>query len=266
MKRLLTILLLLPCLVRGNITFVSSTAAGGGLNPTSVNVTVNTTSAQFIVVAVKDFQGVTAGTVSDNQGNTYTLDTSVNDGATTRLRIYHAYVTTADASTVITYSTGANVSFCTISASLFNGVAASNPVDVKAGTGASSGTSGTAGSITPSVPGCLIFNSAVIQGAAAQSAAPTLQTPTSFTRINPITFANNSHFASADAYWIQNSATATNQQWNWAVTFRNTIVQVAIKPASYTPPPSQSGGIMLWWYGLKMKNHENTIDIRRWYT
>lgn len=234
--------LLILCLLLANAKVMAAITYLGvqvGAGLTLATVTVNTTSTQFLMATETDFQAIAAGTLYDNQGNTYTLDRTDNDGSVARYRTYHAYVLFPNAATVISYSITATA-YVTLAVSSWNGVALTNPVDATAGQGLSAAVSGTPGSVTPSMNGCLIYTAVN----ARNSGSPTIAG--GYTTIVSRPFINVTQFATGVAYLIQTTAAAANQTWNYTTSTSSALGQVVIRPDNTS---TGSGAMMMWFFG-----------------
>lgn len=188
----------------GGFSFVTHTFANSFANPVSTSA-IDTTGATLIVVGIVQNNGFTAGSVSDNKGNTYTGLFANVGGSSTFSQLF--YCTSP--------SVGAGHTFKCDNSSSF--IAASISVQVwQGGTGTFDvqnhntgfGTSLQTGSVTPSVNNSLIVTSINVDGSPSS-----ITQPTSFTM-------SDSDVVSVEpggmAYFVQGTAAPINPTWTWA--------------------------------------------------
>lgn len=167
------------------------------------NATISTVGDSLEVACTAGDQGQGSGqTVSDNRGNTWTRSNRVVIGGT-QIELWSALVTSANASTTITYSGN----FHYIAVASFANTATSSVTDGSAtGATAAFSTSIQPGSITPSQA-----NGLLISCVGGDPAAGSLSVNGGFTITD---FKFNSNVIGALGYLVQTTATAANPTWS----------------------------------------------------
>lgn len=219
-----------------NITFINGT--GNKVASTPATVTTNamsTVGANFISVIVHDLGTVVAGTLTDNQGNTWVLDTSVVM-TSARTRMYSCFSPTTSATHTFTYAT-ALTSAPNINVRAFSGVGARS---VRSAAALALASSGQPGSVTPGGNGSVLLWSVHATGSLATPGAPTM-TGNGYSNVSTSAFASNSSFACGSAYLIQGTAAASNPTATYAGSFPSVQILYSLTPVSYTPANSTKG-------------------------
>jgi hypothetical protein len=217
------------------IAHVATTSAGStggnGVTSSAIDTTdaVTGKEANLIVVSASWFNSVSIS-VTDSQSNTWTPLTqrAGTGGSTTRL--YYCASPTVNANHTFTI-TGAS-SFPTIGVVAVSGAAAA-PFDRENGLGA--GTNGSSiqpGSITPSVPGCLVITSVCNGGSNI-----TINGGYTASTINNLV---SNHFGGGIARLIQTAPTATNPTWSWTTSGVRASAIASFKPLTGDHGPSVS--------------------------
>jgi hypothetical protein len=184
---------------------VSHTSYIAGVNGGGATPSINTTGANFIVVAVSSYTTGPAATLSDNKSNTWTPLTlhSVTGGG--QIQLYYSYNPTVGAGHTFSLAgTGIDGS---LAVAAFSGVAAS-PFDVQNGATytPAAGTYST-GSITPTVNNELLI-AAIADGSGAADSINS-----AFNMIEQQYFVNSANFGVALAFRILGTAAAINPNW-----------------------------------------------------
>jgi hypothetical protein len=112
------------CSVVGSSILDSNDATG------SVSISNN----DLVVVTVSELISVTATTVSDNLGNTYTATNAGNDGGSPTQRSYYSLVDHAGTLTTVTVAATASAHDFAITADVYEGPFAASPLDINLAT------------------------------------------------------------------------------------------------------------------------------------
>lgn len=200
-------------------SLISSTQAGSTNGGVSVTTTgINTTGANLLVAVISYF-GVTAPTVSDSQGNVWTvIDTRTNTSR--NVRILYTFAPTTNASQTVTASLAA--SFPGVVFAAFSG-AATAPLDQVTGT-----TTNVSGNITPTQA-----NELVISGYA--SDIMTVPSVTGVTLLGSLAEVTSQSIAVGMGYTIQTAATLVGATWSAGANAASNI-------CSFKAAASASGG------------------------
>ena len=233
----LAAVLLMAVRASATISVVVSTSITATAGTTS-NVTTpsaNTTGSGALVVFLEDFQGTVTGTLTDNQGNTWTLAGSATytDAVTCRLRCYICMNPTTNAAHTFNYTSGA-ASYPTM---YVFGLSGTSGRDVQNGAGLAAATSGQPGSITPTSDSALVFCAAI----AAAGSAPTISSP--YSVLGSTSFLNGVRFATMVASNTQTTATATNPTVTYSTSTVSAVMIIAFKNIV---PTATSRGLMTW--------------------
>jgi hypothetical protein len=211
------------------IALVSNVTIPGG--PTGgTSVSINTTGATLIVIAVSQEDDVTFIAPTDNKGNTYTGLTLRQAGAgpgrnNAGARLWYRAAPTVGAGH--TFTSTASYSACAVMA--FSGTATVSPFDVENG-GTSNSSPVGPGSITPTSN-----NAVVVTGLSFADASATIDA--GFTITNTVPFGSANNYANAGAYLIQTTAAAANPGWTTGGNGGAAVIaafKVAGAPASIT--------------------------------
>jgi hypothetical protein len=208
-SRLVAILMLCAAApLFGAISLVAHTSAVTA-NGTNVTTTaINTTGANFIVVAAS--ASANTGTVTDSNGNTWTALTQYGpSGHGAGMRLFYCYNPTVSSAQTFTFS-DTTIDYPTIAVAAWSGAAAS-PFDAQNGSTAASG-AGTyeTGSITPSANGELLIS------AIGESSTSPDTIDSSFTVIehqNHLGDGSLAGFGISLGYLVQATAASVNPSW-----------------------------------------------------
>lgn len=217
--------LILP--VECAIALVNSSTASSGGAAISGGGSMDTSGANFIVVAVAEF-GTTPSIVSDNKGNgNYTNLASFGDAGSYRCHIAYKYNASVGAGH--TFSTD-QANFPAIVILACSGVqSASDPYDTTAGTAgaktADSGATAVAGSLTATAASSLYFTVFVNSQTSTGSTTPSGFSVTGFTNHN---VANALECAAA----YQISSSALNPSWTHGASGAFAASQAIFAPSS----------------------------------
>lgn len=189
-------------------TLVASGASVGTAS-SPIQVTIDSTGANFIAVHVSQYNGVTIGTLTENKGNgAPTGLTAKTASSAPYSRIYYWAVPTVGSGHTFTFDTGGLV-LGEIAVQAWSGANAS-PFDVE--NGATSDTLGTAsflqtGSVNPSQN-----NSLIITGFSANPGT-SISINGGYTITANVDGVGGVNIAGAMAYLVQGTAAATNPTW-----------------------------------------------------
>jgi hypothetical protein len=192
----------------GTINLVAHTSA---VTPNGISVTtsaMNTTGANFIVVAASSTANI--GTLTDSNSNTWTTLTQYGpSGHGAGMRLFYSFNPIVSPAQTFTFS-GTTPGYPTIAVAAWSGVAAS-PFDAQNGSSAASG-AGTyqTGSITPSANGELLIS------AIGESSTSPDTIDSSFTVIehqNQWGGGSLAGFGISLAYLVQGTAASVNPSW-----------------------------------------------------
>lgn len=136
-------------------------SSNGNGNPKATSFTVQwpnlSKSGNCSIVAVTYSDAVSVSSVTDDQSNTYVLGKTQDDATNGQaVSIYYALNIAASTRVITTNFSGAGATFVKMMASEFNNIATTSASDGSNGH-AASGTSVTAGSVTPGTSGDLVF-------------------------------------------------------------------------------------------------------------
>lgn len=204
------------------ITHITSIGAAQGASGGTTSA-INTTGANLIIISIASYAPVINPTVVDNKSNTYTALTATIQGSSLRHLLYYTVGSiTVGTGHTITVSSGTGSIYNCIVAHAFSGVA---------GYHSQSNTGGTtsplsAGSVTPSSNGALIFT------ALGNETAATNTIPVGFTSGLDIPYGSGVNFGTTTAYLIQPTAAAINPQWSWTGTHAAAVASVAVFTAT----------------------------------
>lgn len=199
-------------------TLVAHTAAAG-LNAPVTTAGINTTGANFLVVAMTFLN---APTLTDSKGNTWTgLTTKTGGAAKTRL-FYCANPTVGSGHTFSAADGG--VIAAVVSVQAWSG-ANSTPFDVENGATGATISSLASGSVTPSVN-----NSLLVVGLETDSVSTSVGINSSFTISDSTNYAPGNNFGGHMAYFVQGTAGSINPTWSWTTNTNAAAVIASFKP------------------------------------
>ncbi len=189
-----------------NIEFVAGTTAGSTNDGASVTTAaIDSTGANFLVVAVADYGAVSPGTVTDSKGNTWSILTSYTElSDSDRICLFYSKPTSVGSGHTASYAAG-GVGYPSVGFAAFKNVGAA-PFDKQVGaTGSSPAPAG--GWITPASDNSLII-------AAQINLAATDAVGSGFSMVAaPIPLLAAQHYGLGMAYLIQTAASAVNPVW-----------------------------------------------------
>lgn len=185
------------------IAFIVGAAAASTNDNSATTSGVDTTGANFLIIAHADFS--TRATESDSKGNTYTDLTAQNVSGSRGTQLHYCENPTVGSAHTATAS--ATTSYPAVAFGAFSGVATSSSFDQQNGaTFVGAGNSDiSTGSVTPSEA-----NEVVITAVTHSSTGATI--PSGYTQIGQVAASANA-VGLALAYQIQTTATATNPNW-----------------------------------------------------
>lgn len=198
----------------GGIALIAHTGSASGDTSSVTTSAINTTGANFLVVAVSNFASASAATVTDSKGNTWTPLTTQVTPSSQRMLLYYSVPTSAGAGHTFT-ATG-TVDFPAICVQAFS-VVNTSPFESESGDKTDSSTTHTSlqpGSLTPSMNGSLIITG--LASFPASFPPPPQSIDSGFTITDDIPSANAVNFGCALAYLIQGTAGAVNPTWTTA--------------------------------------------------
>lgn len=175
-----------------------SNCGGGGPNSATCAAAINTTGANFIVASVSAGVSVIP-TFADLKSNTWHVLNTNTQGSLTNIVFYCSPCMVGTSHNFTETDSGGFGSFCVIA---FSGAAAS-PFDLQ---GTNVGNNVTS-SITPSVPGALVFSGFIPLNISVSSVA------SPFVITDNIPFTGGNNFGSACAFVIQTVAIAAQATW-----------------------------------------------------
>ena len=196
-----------------------------------------------IIVGVKSYDTGTFS-VTDDKSNSYgSPRVSVVDNNSAYVAIYVALNVTAGTRTISFHQTSVNADFAEVTVSEFYNVATSSAVDTSHcnGNTGSSGTSITAGSITPSVSGDLLWQYAVNTGGGGSSPNPVSSFAAGSQSAIPWQLLGTSlHDGNAVQAGVYNTTAAINPTFSSGSSEEWTSCVVALKAASAGSAPTNS--------------------------
>jgi hypothetical protein len=188
---------------------VAHAVQAGAAAANTVTPAINTTGADLFVLLWSTYDpGGAPGTVSDSQGNAWTVIDSVLNGVN---RTTLAYVHNPTTSAAHTFTLSGNS--CPIEVQAWSGsVVAGTSLDQHSAIGSSGGSAFTATPITPSQPNCLIISGAGFACNVTPSTGP--PTPNqSFVLGDSNTYTSNVSYGGAIASLQQTVAAPVNPTW-----------------------------------------------------
>lgn len=185
---------------------------------------LDTTGADFLVVNVGSDQGVTV-TMSDSKGNTWaTAVGPTTAGFSAISTIFYSRPTSVGSGHTVTVTcSGGSPS---IDVMAWSGSTAS-PLDQTNKADGGGNTTLQAGSITPTVDGCLI-----VAGCGREDTTGAMTINLSYTIADQQVQANSQHRGSAIAYLVQGTAAASNPTWTDTAAGIDGATIAAFKPAA----------------------------------
>jgi hypothetical protein len=190
-----------------SISLVAHAVAGSSDNNDVTTPGINTTGANFLVIAVGSFATGAVPIVSDSKSNSWTQLTNYQSG-NIRITMFWSSPTTVGAAHTFT-ANGTSI-FPSICVAAFSGATAS-PFDTQTGNnGGSSITSIQPGSLTPAGS-----NELIITALGQELSAGTFSVDSGFTITDQIGWSSGNYFGTGLAYLVQGSAAAENPTWSW---------------------------------------------------
>jgi len=189
--------------------FIASAQASGQLGPITTSV-IDTTGADLLIVGVSQYEAPGSVTITDNKSNTWT-GLTIPAGGTTEGRIWYCKPTTVGSG----HTVSANVAggfYGGITFAAFSGSHVT-PFDVQAGNGNNAGTAASAGSLTPSVNGCLVISNVSNHVTAAGMPDLTIASGGSGFILLPMVVSTPTSFPQRMAYLVQSTLAAVNPVW-----------------------------------------------------
>jgi hypothetical protein len=231
----LLLLLALAFQASGAVTLIAHTGIGGR-SPVTTGA-INTTGASLLVVTLNGYGTVdpATATVSDSKGNTWiacTSQTRSPSGSVTNTVIFYAWAPTVGASHTVTVNVN---DYLGVTFTAFAGIrTSSNPLGATQNGAlitATAVTTMSAGSVTPSQAGTLVF-----ANLGTGDGTSTFTIGGGFTVIDQVPWVSGTNESNASAYLVQGVASAVNPVWNWST------ANVATATIAYfIPAPSASG-------------------------
>jgi hypothetical protein len=205
-------------------TLIYSGSAGAA---SSANVTGNTVGANLCVAALGYWgNGVGPGTVTDDEGNTWTALTEyTNSNEASDVRLFYSQGLVTSSAHTFT-STAATAS---ISVECWSGARAS-PLDQSTGSGSDAVTTKAPGSLTPSEDGALVISALGVYASPATGYAAT----GGFTVTG--TAWNASWNGGAIGHLVQTTAAAANPTWSWGGANGHAAVALAVFLPAFESP------------------------------
>lgn len=201
-------------------TLVTNGLAGATVAP---SVTVNTTGASIVYVAVSQFNGITIGTLTDSKSNTWIGLTARIGPAEAYNRIFYCAPCTVGSGHVFTWDNGTSI-FGALAIQAWSGSNVS-PFDVQNGAVAAAGVKPIQpGSVTPSQNNSLIITSVDPTGA---TTAASYTVDSGFTITDSIN-AQPGIEGLAMGYLVQSTAGAVNPSWSWTGTSNDSAATIAV--------------------------------------
>lgn len=197
-----------------------------GANSGATTAGINTTTADFIVIAVTGY-GASSWTVTDSQSNTWTAGTKYDATAQNpSVQLYYCTNPTTNASHTFTLS-GSAV-YGRINAAAFSGVAATSPLETaNSGTATVASGSISSGSVTPSLNNSLL----IAAGGFGSATGPGFNGTPAFTALDESTGLGGSDYSTGFAYYVQATAASISSGWAWGAGSGDTVASItAFKP------------------------------------
>lgn len=189
------------------IVFVNGVATAS-INGTDVTSgSINSTGANFLIVAVADFGSGATGTVTDSKSNLgWTPLTAYNTAGDARIHLYYCVPTSVGSGHTVSY-TG------TLPAIAFAAFSNVNAIPFDSEVGATGSTSNpVGGSITPSAAGALVIS------ATANLGNNTGSVDSGFAIVGSYLGVSGNNYSLGMAYLIQTIAATVNPTWTVSVT------------------------------------------------
>jgi hypothetical protein len=210
----------------GLINHSVATSSAGPVSP-AVTPAIDTSGATLLVLTVSDLDhDSTTDNVTDNFGNTWHhLGNSSRPGGHANAAIWYAWDHGGIPLVVgVGHTVTATGRFCSIELTAWSGIKnVIDPLD-RQSTGAAHGTTAQPGSITPSADGCLVVTAAGFSGSGSYNI------DSGYTITDQKNFLAAVNTGSAQAYFLQGSAAATNPNWS-----TGTATDIACAIASFLP-------------------------------
>lgn len=198
---------------------------------------IDTTGCDLLIIAVPQWPGVGAVTVSDSKGNTWTALTTYTDpGSDKQIRSYYCAAPTVGSGHTFTVAQGS--CYSSIGVLGFSGAHAT-PADGQNGNSQTSGTSNQTGSVTPAED-----NELFIAALTNWRYSDTTTIDSGFT--HQINLDGNAHSTSIHiAYKIQTTGGAENPTWSWngANATPSTLITFKAAASATNSGPRTNGGL-----------------------
>lgn len=226
------VLLLVLCLSASPATaawtLLSHTSAGSTAGATITTGTIDTTGADLLVVAISEYEGGSPPSVlSDSNSNSWTgLTAKANGANATRCRLYYVQGGMVGGGHTFTSAASGTATYSSLAVLAFSG-STSTPFNVENGALSGSGTSLSAGSITPGQDVSLVVSALAHDGGAASVAVTA-----SLAIVETVTYSGGNHDGLSIAWLSQSPAAAINPNWTWTGTVASTAVIAAFKPVA----------------------------------
>lgn len=203
---------------------IANTIKIGNSGTTTTTDAIDTTGADFIVVAIGYDNSQPKPTITDSKGNSWSARTAyLSGGSVVNVCLFYCRPSSVGSGHTFT-STAAGGMYGPVAALAFSGSVAS-PYDQESGTG-NTATSIQPGSITPSEDNCLLIT------ALAYESSDTTSIDSGFTISNQIDFSAGASYGLALAYLIQTSAAAANPTWSRSGAQKNAATMATFKAAA----------------------------------
>lgn len=216
-----------------------------GTTATTIAATVSAVGAGNMIAGVVSWGSATAAdltSITDGKGNTYTVVRTVVDSTNTGCTASFYGYNLSGGPTAITANFGSAQPYRSISVMEFSGErTASSPLDgtneqgqlqTAPGTGTDGAKSG-AGTMTPSVNGCLVWGGSVDTGALG-SGSSLFTAGTNFTEPANAEHQLSGHVSASSEYWIQTTATAANASFTCGQASAHATLMMIFAPPGTT--------------------------------
>jgi hypothetical protein len=192
-------------------SFIAGASEVLGQNGGTTDETINSTGADFIVLAVSTDAGVglTGGDISDNKGNTnWQLVGAGYENTNARIHTFYHVAPTVGSGHTFTVSNATN-SFASMTSAAFSGSHQTAPFDDEDGANTNGTAISPAGAITPSQDNELIISAFAVDGA-----STVVTEPSGYTVVDSGTQASSGvNYGNFLAYKIQGSAASEDPEW-----------------------------------------------------
>ncbi len=206
-------------------SLIAHTIQGSADTTTVTTSGINTTGADFLILALARADDATASTISDSKSNSWTALTSYAQSSVERVRLYYSIPTTVGTSHTATCTNGGNSEYPALAFAAFSGAKQTSPFDDESGVNGFAVSSLSVPTKTPSEDNCIIFSAC-----AHADTGTNASVDSSMTLLDRFVESAGSYYALAFYYKIQTTAAAIAPIWSGATL--NAATQAIFKAAA----------------------------------